>query len=350
MNLKGVGRVHFVCPDNQLWPELKTIPFGPITPDLLQLRCVDGFDCWINRTYYELRLAGYDVTVGPALDPAVVNVAGVRDFGRRQRDISSFVVIPRLDAHQPRLANFVIHQNGLLPSQPNNAHVPHWPQPNLIPRDPSRGHRVERLVFKGHIFNMHESFRSEDFKDKLGRIGMHLELDTVDTTTDCRAKQQNWGNYRNADAVLAVRNLTVADAHHKPASKLVNAWWAEVPALLGPEPAFKELRQSDLDYMEVRTPEDVLRTLSVLKGDPALYFGMVENGKARRGEFSSAAILKSWIALFEGPIAEAFELWRKTPYHAKLTQYGLSLVQEPLSKASYNRSIFHGHRLLDSSH
>jgi hypothetical protein len=47
-----------------------------------------------------------------------------------------------------------------------------------------------------------------------------------------------WHDYSTDDLVLAVRDLTEKDALVKPASKLVNAWIAGVPALLGPEPAF----------------------------------------------------------------------------------------------------------------
>jgi len=89
----------------------------------------------------------------------------------------------------------------------------------------------------------------------------------------------------------------------KPASKLYNAWRAGVPALLGPEPAFRELRCDPLDYFEVRSVPDVLTAIDRLRADPTLYRRMVDHGRARAVEFSPEAVLAQWADL----------LWRRVP-------------------------------------
>jgi len=144
-----------------------------------------------------------------------------------------------------------------------------------------------------------------------------------------------------------VRNLTRYDARYKPASKLVNAWWAEVPALLGPEPAFQELRQSPLDYFEIRSVEDVLRAVAQLKAEPDRYRAMTDNGRQRRVAFSTEQNLRDWVSLFEGKIAQSFQRWQQTSRAGKLLYYSKGVIMEPLSKRSHHRKAVTGARILD---
>lgn len=342
MKLKGVGHVHFVCPTERIWPELVRGAFEELAPETLQVRCVDGLDCWITRTYYELRCAGYAVTIGPDLNRNGVNVAGIRVFGRKQRDVGSFVVIPRLDAHHPMLANFVISQNGLIPSVCNSGHVSHWGQPGIRPRDERRGTDLRRIAYKGAVTNLDPQFCSDACRDALAKLDVALVLDTVDEDTGT----QSWGDYQHVDAVLAVRNLTKYDAFYKPASKLVNAWWADVPALLGPEPAFQELRRSALDFIEIISVEDVLAAVSLLKAEPQRFEAMVNNGRVRRGAYSTQQTVKAWVDLFEDQIAQSFVRWQGTSLSGKLLSYGKGLVAEPFSKRTHHRRALGGDRIL----
>jgi hypothetical protein len=342
MELKGVGRVHFVCPEDRIWSELRGSETAEMPQDVLQAKCLDGLDCWILRTCYELRRAGYDVTIGPDLKPEGVNVAGLRFFGRKQRDVSSYVVIPRLDGHHPMLANFVIQQNNLTDPAPNMGHVGHWIQPNIQPRQSERGQSLSRLVYKGAIVNLDPRFRSEEFRQALAKMDVALVLSEADAATGA----PDWGDYREADAVLAVRNLTAYDAQFKPASKLINAWWADVPALLGPEPAFQELRQTALDYVEIKTVDDVLKGVAELKAEPKRYAAMVENGRDRRQAFSAERTVQSWVALFEGEIAASYSHWQKTPFLRKCARYGRGMLREPFSKRDHYRRAVSGSRIL----
>jgi hypothetical protein len=89
----------------------------------------------------------------------------------------------------------------------------------------------------------------------------------------------------------------------KPGTKLYNAWLAGVPAVLGPEPAFRELRRHELDYLEVTSVEEALAAIDRLRSDPALYRAMVDHGRERARDFSVEAILDRWTDL----------LWERVP-------------------------------------
>jgi hypothetical protein len=113
--------------------------------------------------------------------------------------------------------------------------------------------------------------------------------------------------------VLAVRNVPPSYTAHKPPSKLINAWAAGCAPLMGPEQAFAALRQSDLDYIDVRHPRDVLSALRRLKSEAGLFEAMVANGRERTRNYTADAVARRWEELLAGPIAERYRQWLALP-------------------------------------
>lgn len=153
-----------------------------------------------------------------------------------------------------------------------------------------------------------------------------------------------WHDYSEADLVLAVRDLTQKDALVKPASKLVNAWIAGVPALLGPEPAFQKLMQSHLDYIEVATPQAALDAIRKLKHDPNLYRAMILNGQKRAEAFSTVQIAQKWQQALAQPIAELYSKWCKRSSISKISGFALRTVSQKIAQAQANYHRTHGYR------
>ena len=58
---------------------------------------------------------------------------------------------------------------------------------------------------------------------------------------------------------------------NKPFTKLVNAWRAGVPAILGPESAFQSLHRENTDYFDVRSLDEIKRSLEALRPQPGDY-------------------------------------------------------------------------------
>lgn len=228
-------------------------------PDELKDR-IDGQSAWILLPYLHLKRAGCNVSISSELKPGGICVLAPYKFMMREMMTDCFTVGCRMDWGRPVLCDMTIVQNEANVEGLSDVFIPHWPQPGLIPRESGRGGRIETLAFKGRAFNLHEPFRSPEFRAALEGLGVRLALDFNDET-----RAHGWHDYSEADLVLAVRDLTKQDALIKPASKLVNARIAGTPAILGPEPAFRDLRRSDLDYFEVRTPEDVLAAVRRLK-------------------------------------------------------------------------------------
>ncbi|AFY35741.1 glycosyltransferase [Calothrix sp. PCC 7507] len=334
--------VTFFCHDPKRWPELfsgneEIIP----DPDTIHRRITHNEDCWIILTYLQLKQRGLNVHLSDRFIPQTICVASTLDFGARYKTFSSFIVGCRGDGFKPALSDFTIVQNKAQIESETEVLIPLWPQPGLIPRSPKRGNDIKNVVFKGWGNNLYESFRSPEFCQALEEIGVQLVVSSPLTN-----ETVEWHDYSDADLVLAVRDLTEQDALVKPASKLINAWLAGVPALLGPEPAFRDLRRSPLDYIEVKTPEEVLDAIRRLQQDPHLYQQMVENGLKRAEEFTIDCIAQQWRDVLAGPVAQRYTRWRQRTSISRIGEFALRLFQQKIaiSKADYHRH--HGYRII----
>ena len=342
-----VRPVHFVCSDAELWPELRGWDGRtPLAAPVLATRTIDSVDCWIIRTYYELRLRGADVTISGRARPGAINLCDVYRLGRRDRLNAAYVVIPRADGHPSPMANFLILQNNCAidPQGLPSANLPHWPQPGIIPRSSQRGEKVAVLAFKGARQNLDARFGSSRFREELGSLGVSLQV-APDEEGDLG---RYWADYSECDVVFAVRNLTEYDAANKPASKLVNAWFGEVPAILGPEPAYLALRRSELDFFVVRSEADVIEALRTLIGTPGVYSAMIANARQRREEFTDDVIARKWASVLNGPVARDFDVWRNANWVNKAIFVIRGLLAEPEAKKTHRERFLNGPRILDS--
>lgn len=328
--------VNFVLKKTEKWPELFSKSLDPLPdPGLLRDRIQSNEDCWIVTTYLYLKRKGLNVSISPSFIPYQINVVSSLDFGIRDRTFNSFVVGCRSDGFSPSLCDFVIVQNASQVDSDTTYFMPHWPQPGIISRNKERGTRIENIAFKGARANLFESFRSPDFKQKLDNIGVSFNI-------SCKPDDGPvvWHDYSNDDLILAVRDATEEDLKVKPASKLVNAWLAGVPALLGPEPAFQYFKESDLDYIEVRKPDEVIEAIKKLKQNPKMYNQMIVNGLKRAENLTPEKMTDKWCDLLSGPVAYHFEEWRNQGMFKHLVDFSLRI---PRHYKSMNNARYHCH-------
>jgi hypothetical protein len=214
--------------------------------------------------------------------------------------------------------------------------VPHWPQPGIIPRHQDRGDTFENVTFFGWPGNLAAEFRSEGFRKELEALGLSLRLPPQDRSEQGLV----WTDYSATAVALAVRRSSKYDLLNKPGSKLVNAWLGEVPAILGAEFGFRELRRNKLDYIEATSPEEVLDALSHLKSSPELRMRMVENGRARSHEFSNSQVFEAWVEMINEEIGPQFDKWKRTSYPKKLLQVTKGIIAERSIVKKHNHLVF----------
>lgn len=295
--------------------------FDGVEPELDWRVFKTGRDQWIPFTYVCLRQAGHSVSIAnepPREGIAVVFASDMRRFlqdcGNR-KDV--LVVCTQADRRIPELllADIVVQHNQVETDGRRTFFIPNWPQPGLIPRDPARGETLRVISYKGRILNLDEMFLSDAWDEFLAEHDMRFRIDTSDEErppdiTHLKAIEIDtsmvWNDFSNVDLVLAVRPRDPDFYPHKPALKLVNSWHARVPALLGVEHGYRELRRSALDYIEVSSLDDAMQAVLSLREDPLLYQRMIANGQARAADYSIESIRSIWEELLFDRLAS----WR----------------------------------------
>lgn len=293
----------------QHWPVTFLHPFPEqlaaaerIDPDSATSGFNLGADIWIVQTYLRLKQAGWEVRLSATLPPSGVvvfhmNPAALELLAAERAAERKDLVLVLACADRIRFppADLYIVQNQHYLDRPRTAFVPHWPQPGLLHRHQQRRERLETLSYKGYSVQLHEMFRSESWQRGLAELGVRWAPDEEQLDqSQPAALSQKWADYSAVDAVLAVRVDLQNAWTNKPASKLVNAWMAGVPALLGPEQPYRELRRSPLDYFEVRSVAEALSAVARLKTEPGLYTAMVENGWRRAEAFRTERVTQIW--------------------------------------------------------
>jgi hypothetical protein len=161
---------------------------------------------------------------------------------------------------------------------------------------------------------------AEQFIDQSDALALEINKLGLNWTMVPRKK---WHDYSEVDAVVAVRPRELGILHgrdaeafsrnRKPATKLYNAWLAGVPAILSPDVAFQDIRESELDFLEARDVPEILERINRLMKNPALRTSMVENGRRRANEFESAKTVQKWIEIFEHQIFPQYVRWSRSP-------------------------------------
>jgi hypothetical protein len=298
-------RVNFVSKSRSRWDDLLTSEDPARSLQEVPDRVILHEDMAIIQTYVNLRSAGLDVALVESPVAAEINVASSIDLGVRDYSPEAFVVAFRADWARPFLSNVTLTMNSGIATRRNEFMMPHWVQTGLIPRDTTRGDRMERLVFKGELVNLDQRFAMSDFARDLAAFGVTFRAESYDPVL----KRSNWHDYSGVDAVLAIRSITALELSTKPAAKLVNAWAAGVPAILGKEPAFRELRLSELDYLEASTPDEVIDAVRRLATDAALYRAMIERGTERAAAYTNQRMVERWRDMLGGPVYSEYQRW-----------------------------------------
>ncbi|MGO9931348.1 MAG: glycosyltransferase [Steroidobacteraceae bacterium] len=258
-------------------------------------------EVWIVQTWNRLCRAGYPATMSDQATRTGIIVYHKEDqrvlLERLPPGATPVLVGVRADFRSCTYADFEVLQNGCYADARRSFYMPHWPQPGMLARDPQRGDRMERIAYKGFVGNLAPEFRSARWLQFLHQQGMTFEDDAVLDDSFDHPIRTRFHDYRDVDLVIAVRR---GDTTPKPASKLVNAWQAGIPALLSPDYAFEELRESPLDYLAVRNLAEAEAAVLRLKREPGLYRAMIEHGRRRGGQFTVEKITRRWaMLLFE---------------------------------------------------
>ncbi|ASC70497.1 uncharacterized protein XM38_014360 [Halomicronema hongdechloris C2206] len=180
--------------------------------------------------------------------------------------------------------------------------IPFWTQSGLVPRNPARGDLFQNIAFFGRDrTNLAPELRQHQWLQKVNELGLNFKIVN---------QPELWCNYSMIDAVLAVRNFRRRTLYPwKPASKLYNAWLAGVPAILGPESAYRAERKSELDYLEVTSIDETIGAITRLRDDLELRQRMIENANFRAQGIKHEKITQHWCEFLSKVVPAAYQEW-----------------------------------------
>jgi hypothetical protein len=328
------SRVYFVVRHLNRWADvLRGDDQVPLALDDEPDRVVTHEDLTMLQTYVNLRRSGLAVRLVERPKEEALNVVSSIDLQISDHTSQAFILAFRGDWARPELADMTLTMNAAIATRRHEHYMPHWIQTGLLPRDPERGTRLENLVFKGDLVNLDPRFAGDAFRDELAAMGVTFRAQPYVHET----KSSGWHDYRDVDAVLAIRNIAGTEMATKPASKLINAWAAGVPAFLGSEPAFQEIRRSDLDYVKIATPEQAIAEIRRLKESPEQYAAMVDNGTARAADFTNARIAQRWHAMLAGPAEARYREWLSRDRRRREAEFVIRAVRQKISLFTFKR-------------
>jgi hypothetical protein len=256
---------------------------------------------WVLQTYLYLKDAGLQVVLRNTMPSrgVIITHFDCVDYGYRPTP-EQYLVIMLVDREvpHPRARLHVLH-NPLqrLPLGLRHRYMPPWPQIGLIPRDPVRGDRFETLGYFGYPHNLHADIIGESFQREIADLGLRMFV----------PPPAAWHDFSEVDCVMAVRNFGRDTTHlNKPSLKLLNAWLAEAPAILGHEAAYRSEGQPGSGYLEATTPTELLGAIRLLRDDPARRRALVDHGRMAVRNFAVDQTVQRWRRLLLQDVAVDF--------------------------------------------
>jgi hypothetical protein len=130
----------------------------------------------------------------------------------------------------------------------------------------------------------------------------------------------NWHDYSTVDVLLAMRSFDKSRYVCRPPSKLINAWHARIPLIGGYDSAFEQVGRPGYDYVRVRTFDEAIQAICLLRDDQDRYRSIVDAGAIRALAYSRERIADAWEDLLSGPIAARYEWWRRNRLLSDISQ------------------------------
>jgi hypothetical protein len=258
-----------------------------------------GVFIWCLQTFLELKGRGLPVALMSEPRAGSVNFVHVRQLYRRRPAAGIFIVSVQADYAAIPWTSVNVVQNRLQADVHRSHWIPHWPQPGLIPRSQGRN-RVKCVAYAGNPRNLAGSASAWGAALKSQGIEFrHLDSD-------------NWNDYSGVDVLLAVRSFDKARHENKPPSKLLNAWHAGIPLVAGYDSAFEQVGQPGHDYLRVRTLNEAIDAICLLRDDSYRYSSIVAAGAARASGYTRDRICDAWENLLLGPIACSYQWWNES--------------------------------------
>jgi hypothetical protein len=275
----------------------------------------------IALTYFYLRQAGYgDILLSRRPRPGAINIMHSEHIRLQPPARDCFLVCVQGDYPSRAQAHFHLVQNRRQLG-PERAVIWLWPQPGLLPRDRARGDAFRNIGYLGQVAGnlAHDASYWRSLVEPLG-LTFHAP------------PPERWHDYRELDAVIAIRRFGSKPFPNKPPSKLVNAWFAGVPFIGGSDSAFEQVGTPGVDYLKTLSEDELVAALRSL-ANGAVRERLVEAGRLVSRSFTVPALVAQWVATLRGPVSARYRRWSARPRAENVRHAILSAGERGLERA-----------------
>lgn len=281
---------------------------------------------WIWPLFALMKTRLPNVVLSDSFDSEAINIvtqSGIRrchgfDPGR------FFCVVVRSDGAPFFYAPLEIVQN------PRHAgwrriFMPHLPQPGLIPRS---SHRKEVMTV---------AYAGEPVNDAVGESGL---IKKIEESGLCWVSFGigEWNDFSDVDVLVGVRSFDKNPHHHKPPTKLFNAWLARIPFVGGWDSAYSAVGTPGVNYIRVSSSKELLEALRLLKEDRDLYNNVVESGVHAMEQYKIEKTLDKWVSMLDNVASPMYAKWRSggiiSRFETALSRTAFSMFESQLLRNS----------------
>lgn len=304
-----------------------------------------GIYAWTVQTQMYLQSIGINCTLTQQLPEAGIVFCHSQVLQSVELLSSPTRLIICIKADAPLCQNALIHvvQNPSEASPINDRYyIPHWPQPQLLGRLPSRAEQFSTIAFFGHDTSLAPELRSPAWRNALDDLGLNWRV--INDTSQWNQRNRinaDWNDYSEIDAVLAVRSFKPLEQRltgyfsSKPPTKLFNAWLSGTIPILGRESAYRQVGTPGIDYVEVTSFKALIRTLSALKQDEARRRSLLTQGRLRAQEYTPAKILRKWQIFLEVVAIPAYYQWCQSSPQRRQQMLLSTRLSSQINRLSY---------------
>ncbi|HEY7090387.1 MAG TPA: glycosyltransferase [Tepidisphaeraceae bacterium] len=257
---------------------------------------VDGSMIWSLQTYLLLRSSGLPVTCSDELKPNVINLGHEPEMEAMRAREDAFLVSMQADYPRHGWAQLHVLQNQSQVTDERCEWIPVWPQPGLIPRDPSRV-GVKCVAHTGRAYYL--AGGEQKWIEALGKLACEFRL----------LNETRWNDRSQVDVIVAIRSFDRNRYDRKPPSKLIDAWHSGVPMIAGWDSAFEQIATPGIEYLRADSLDAAVEAIRRLQSDRELYDRLVQRGKTRAAEFSRDAVRQRWISFLTNKAVPHFRRW-----------------------------------------
>lgn len=244
------------------------------------------------------------VLLSNTLQQDAINVVHASQLLKQPGDAATFIVCVQSDLPRIAWAHYHLVQNKTQVLA-NTMYLPHWVQPNLVPRSKTRK-GIKQVAYAGPVSGTGAA-TEEEWRHYFGQHDIGFKF-----------LSGPWNDLSAVDVLIGIRSFDGDDHPTKPPSRLFSAWHAHVAFIGGADSAYEQVGTPGDDYLIAQSPQQVVDAVLHLRQDDGLFEKIRANGIKKTIQYNNDVMAQHWEAVLKGPVLQRYLQWKAHPQYEKM--------------------------------